>query len=269
MEEGYTCWVNFWFLYAFSLAHEVAMLLDEKELISSTHLSFRKHFLHSVNELFMTGDRYVRRIDPQGNMDLRPDFTLLSPYYFGFLQYAPQMERSVRFLERQLWDPELGMIMRYLPFYKDFATHVHAGNGPWLQYSAILAQYHFWNGNQGRGNELLDLIDGYRNRDGEIPEHLSTCKRFEWFMEKEWRPGIDFQKEFHQPILSEGIDFDCILEEANNMARSYEETGKKCMITDSRAREGGYTQFAMPLMWSHVEYSRALLVRAKDWWKMD
>ena len=40
------------------------------------------------------------------------------------------MENSVLYIEKQLWDPELGMIMRYLPFYKDFSTHVHAGNGP-------------------------------------------------------------------------------------------------------------------------------------------
>ena len=52
------------------------------------------------------------------------------------------------------------------------------------------------------------------------------------------------------------------------MARSYQETGNKCMFGDSSSAEGGYIQFATPLMWSHVEYARALLVRAKDWWKI-
>lgn len=269
MEEGYTCWVNFSFLYAFSLAHEVSNQIDEKEIISRSHLSFRRHFLYSVNELFMSGERYVRRIDPQGNMDLRPDFTLLSPFYYGFLHYKTEMEKSVRFIEKQLCDPELGMIMRYLPFYKDFATHVHAGNGPWLQYTAILTQFHYWNGNTKRGNELLGFIDKYKNEKGEIPEHLSTCKRFEEFMENEWKTGIDFAKEFHKPILLDNVEFDKILEEANNMARSYEETGTACMFTDESSVEGGYIQFATPLMWSHVEYARALLIRAKDWWKVE
>lgn len=268
IEEGYTCWVNFSFLFAFSLAHEVATLMDTKRIISPSHLSFRRHFTHSVSELFMSGDRYVRRIDPQGNMDLRPDFTLLSPFYYGFLHYKQAMEHSVRFLEKQLWDPELGMIMRYLPFYKDFATHVHAGNGPWLQYTAILAQFHYWDGDLERGDELLRTIDQYKNNNGEIPEHLSTCNRFEGFMENEWRTGIDFAKEFHKPILLDGVDFDNILEEANNMARSYEETGSKCMFRDNASAEGGYIQFATPLMWSHAEYARALLMRAKDWWKV-
>ncbi len=179
------------------------------------------------------------------------------------------MERNVRFLEKQLWDPELGMIMRYLPFYKDFAIHVHAGNGPWLQYTAILAQFHFWEGNTHRGDELLKTIDQYRSEKGEIPEHLSTCRRFENFLEGEWKTGIDFEKEFHKPILLDHVNFDTILEEANNMSQSYEKTKNMCMLTDKSKVEGGYIQFALPLMWSHVEYSRALLVRAKDWWSVE
>jgi len=85
MEQGYTCWVNFSFLYAFSLAKEVADKIDEKNIISPEHLSFRERFLYSVSELFMSGNRYVRRTDPSGSMDMRPDFTLLSPFYYGFL----------------------------------------------------------------------------------------------------------------------------------------------------------------------------------------
>ncbi|MCA9810034.1 MAG: hypothetical protein R3B51_04430 [Thermodesulfobacteriota bacterium] len=269
MEEGYTCWVNFSFLYAYSLASEVAQKVDEKGIISPAHLNFRQHFLYTVNELFMSGNRYIRRTDPFGSMDMRPDFTLLSPFYYGFLHYTEEMKRSVMFLEKQLWDPELGMIMRYLPFYKDFSTHVHAGNGPWLQYTAILAQYHYWSGNKKRGDEILSIIDGYRGEKGEIPEHLSTRQRFEEFMDREWKTGIDFQKEFYKDILLDDVDFNTILEEANNMDRSYKDTAKIAMHPDPRQREGGYIQFAAPLTWSHIEYMRALLVRSGDWWKID
>ncbi|MDA2926967.1 hypothetical protein MYX78_07000, partial [Acidobacteria bacterium AH-259-G07] len=262
LEGGYTCWVNFSFLYAFSLVDEVDKTLDEKGIISRSHLNFRKHFLYSVSELFMSGQRYVRRIDPKGSMDMRPDFTLLSPFYYGFLHYKTELTNSVNFLEKQLCDPELGMIMRYLPFHDDFATHVHAGNGPWLQYTAILAQFHFWSGNTKRGDELLRTIDQYKNENGEIPEHLSTCKRFEEFMERQWKTGRDFEKEFDKPILLDDVEFDKILEEANNMSRSYEETGTRCMFRDDTRSEGGYIQFAIPLMWSHVEYGRALMLRA-------
>ena len=268
LEEGYTCWVNFSFLYAYSLADEVANKMDQAGIISRSHLNFRRHFLYSISELFMSGHRYVRRIDPNGHLDMRPDFTLLSPFYYGFLHHKTELTNSVRFLEKQLNDPEFGMIMRYLPFHNDFATHIHAGNGPWLQYTAILAQFHFWCGNTKQGDKLLQLIDQHQNENGEIPEHLSTCRRFEEFITREWQTGIDFEKEFHKPILLDGCKFDNILEEANNMARSYEQTGRKCMVRDDRSSEGGYIQYAAPLMWTHVEYARALMLRVKDWWKI-
>ena len=268
MEEGFTCWVNFTFLYAFSLAHQVAHTIDERNIIRQEHLAFRKQFLYTISELFIWSERYVRRIEPGGRIDLRPDFTLLSPFYYGFHHYRDAIGRSVTFLDKQLWDPELGMIMRYLPFNRDFATHVHAGNGPWLQYTAILAQYYYWTGIYQRADELLDRIESYMTEDGRIPEHLSTCDRFDSFMETEWRTGIDFAKEFDKRILLDDVHFDKILEEANNMDRSYRHTGEKCIRRDSGKSEGGYIQFAAPLMWSHVEYCRALLVRAGDWWKM-
>ena len=268
LEEGYTCWVNFSFLYAFSLVHEVANKMDKKGIISQSFPSFRKHFLYSVSELFISGRRYVRRINLEGQIDLRPDFTLLSPFYYGFTHYKGELQQSVNFIEKQLRDPELAMMMRYLPFHNDFATHVHAGNGPWLQYTAVLAQFHYWDGNRQHGDQLLNTIDEYTNDEGEIPEHISTCKRFEQFMESEWRSGTDFAKEFHKPILLDQLEFDKILEEANNMSRSYQETAKKCMFKDQSRLEGGFIQFAAPLMWSHVEYARALMVRARDWWKL-
>lgn len=268
LEEGYTCWVNFSFLYAFSLADEVARKIDTRGIISKEHLQFRRHFLHSVSELFIAGNRYARRIMPEGHVDLRPDFTLLSPFYYGFLHNRNELDNGARYVEKHLWDPALGMIMRYLPFDKDFATHIHAGNGPWLQYTAVLAQYHYWKGKRERGDELLQHIDRYREEDGGIPEHLSTCRRFEEFLESEWKTGIDFAREFHKPILLEDFDFDRILEEANNMKRSYAETARRCVVVDASPNEGGFIRFATPLMWSHVEYARALLVRAGDWWKL-
>ncbi|MCI0481004.1 MAG: hypothetical protein L0213_05395, partial [Candidatus Dadabacteria bacterium] len=69
-------------------------------------------------------------------------------------------------------------------------------------------------------------------------------------------------------ILLDDVDFNKILEEANNMHRSYEECRKRCMVRKDKKSGGGYIQFAAPLMWSHVEYARALLVRAGDWWKV-
>lgn len=270
LERGFTLWVNFSFLYAYSLAEEVANKLDKHNIISQQHLRFKQHFRYTTGKLFVWGDRYVRRFTTDGQVDFRPDFTLLTPFYYGFgSMNNRELKKSVAFLEQQLCDPELGMIMRYLPFEGDFATHTHAGNGPWLQYTAILAQYHFCYGDPASGRELLNMIDRHTNDCHEIPEHLSTCRRFEGFMEREWQTGVDFAKEFDKEILLDNVNFDRILEEANNMRGAYAETERGCVHRDSDSNEGGSTSFCLPLMWSHVEYARALMVSEKDWWKME
>ncbi|MDA2919050.1 hypothetical protein MYX76_06070 [Desulfobacterota bacterium AH_259_B03_O07] len=269
LESGFTLWVNFSFLYAYSLAEEVANKLDDRNIISQVHLKFKGHFRYSIGKLFLWGDRYVRRFTSAGQVDTRPDFTLLTPFYYGFgSMNTIELKKSVSFLENKLWDPELGMIMRYLPFEGDFATHTHAGNGPWLQYTAILAQYHYWYGDPSRGDNLLELITKFTNEPNEIPEHLSTCRRFETFMEKEWQTGTDFEKEFHKEILLDDVTFDNILEEANNMRRAYTETERECFIINNSYSEGGHVHFCIPLMWSHVEFARALMIKEKDWWKI-
>ncbi len=80
-------------------------------------------------------------------------------------------------------------------------------------------------------------------------------------MESEWKTGTDFTKEFDRHILLDNLDFDKILEETNNMQKAYQLVAEKCMIPDATMEEGGYVIFATPLMWSHVEYVKALLYK--------
>jgi GH15 family glucan-1,4-alpha-glucosidase len=262
LEEGFSCWTNFAYLKAFYLVSKVNDELDTPDIIPDRILTFKSAFKHNLFGIMVANERFLRRIDRKGNYDFKPDFTLLSPFYFGFGEETKDcLDNSVTFLERQLWDPELSMIQRYLPFSGDIEIHTHAGNGPWLQYTAILAQYHYWCKNIKRGDELIGLINNYKNEKGEIPEHISTCKRFNAFIESEWKTGIDFAKEFNKHILQDNLDFDKILEEANNMQRAYKEVAEKCMIPVVTMEEGGYVMFVTPLMWSHVEYMKALLYK--------
>lgn len=262
LEEGFSCWTNFAYLKAFSLVSKVSCEIDVLDIISRKIMDFKSAFKHNLFGIMIENNRFLRRIDQKGDYDYKPDVTLLSPYYFGFGEEAGcYLDNSVKFLERQLWDPELGMVQRYLPFYGDNEVHAHAGNGPWLQYTAVLAQYHFWRRNEKEGNELLSLIDSYKNENGEIPEHLSTCRRFEMFIETEWKTGNDFAKEFDKHILADTVDFEKILEEANNMQKAYKEVSEKCMVLVNSMEGGGYIRFVTPLMWSHVEFIKALLCK--------
>ncbi len=259
IEQGYSLWVNYAYLRAFHLAEVIHEHIG-KTNISRKILEFVPYFERNIHKLLIHNNRYIRRITPKGDYDYKPDITLMSPYYFGFHEMNSAILRNtIEFMANHLWDPELGMLQRYLPFTEDVHTHIHAGNGPWLQYTAMLARYYYKVGEFKLADKILNEIDMYRTEEGFLPEHLSTYKRFEEFMRLEWRTGLDFQKEFYREIMIPKIPFDYILEELNNMKRSYDEI-------EARRRKhprAKHIVFAAPLMWTHTEYAKALYAKMK------
>jgi GH15 family glucan-1,4-alpha-glucosidase len=265
IEKGYSIWVNHVYILFFNLISQLTHKFELKDFFAE-ELSFKCRFCQSVHRRFILSDRFVRRITKDGTFDLRPDVTMMSPVYFQckedhcdtcVLDENPEIiTKSINFMVDNLWDPELGMLQRYLPFTEDIETHIHAGNGPWIQYTAMLAQYYFKEGKIERGDTILNQIDKYSTEDGYIPEHLSTKRRFEEFVRLEWEVGLDAKKEFHPDILIPDLSYDFIVEELFFMKKSYDQIrndiaeGKKDVI-----------HFAVPLMWSHVEYASALIAR--------
>ena len=258
IEKGYSIWVNFAYLRALNLALKYFNIERNEKQISflSNLLSY---FEQNVYRTFKREAIYIRRFTPEGEMDVRPDITLFSPFYFGFIQPDDKVfAHTVEFIERRLWDPKLGGLQRYLPFLEDLSTHIHAGNGPWMPYTAILAQYHYKRGNIARGDEILKMIDNYKSPEGFIPEHLSTVKRFKEFMRLEWNTGLEYRKEFNPEALLPDLPFNRIVEELNNMKRTYDGIAQHI----KRGRDE-FIRFAYPLVLSHTEYILALLEREK------
>ncbi len=257
IERGYSLWVNYSYLRAFHLAEIIHERMGKTD-ISKEILGFVPYFESNIHKLLIHNDRYIRRITPEGDYDYKPDITLMSPYYFGFHDLnSIELRNSVDFMANHLWDPELGMLQRYLPFTEDVHTHIHAGNGPWLQYTAMLARYYYKVGEVKLADKIIEAIDGYRTKEGYIPEHLSTYKRFEEFMRLEWNTSLDFNKEFYKEIIVSDLPFDYILEELNNMKRSYDAIRRQ----QKECPDDRHIAFAAPLMWSHVEYAKALYAK--------
>ena len=120
----------------------------------------------------------------------------------------------------------------------------------------MLFRSHYKEGAIERGDAILDQIDKYRTDEGFIPEHLSTKRRFEEFVRLEWEVGLDAKKEFHPDILIPDLSYDFIVEELFFMKKSYDQIRKD--ITEGKKT---VIRFAVPLMWSHVEYASALIAR--------
>ncbi len=72
----------------------------------------------------------------------------------------------------------------------------------------------------------------------------------------EWEVGIDAKKEFHPDVLIPDLSYDFIVEELFFMKKSYDQIRQD--IVDG---EKHVIPFAVPLMWSHVEYASALITR--------
>lgn len=258
MEDGYTLWTNGAYLDAMRLAAEAARLAERAELASRWEAQ-RARLEENVRRHFVQDGQWIRRISPRGRFDRRPDITLLAPFLFGFehLDEAAS-ERSAARVEHELWDPDLGLVQRYLPFREDPHVHLHAGDGPWLAYSAWLAQRHAARGNVERARDLLARIEALATPEGHLPEHVSTRERFDDFMANEWEAGIDFDKEFDAVILLPGVGFTQMLDEAVRMKRAYDEAHEQAQ----RSRDG-IIRFAAPLGWAHAEVAVALRLLEK------
>lgn len=258
MVQGYDIWTNFAYLRAFTRAFHVSSGWGGFNDWFPTIKEFCTQFEDAVFRIFIHDGRYVRRIDPQGMFDERPDFIMLSPFYFGFLHRNRDAQRATaEAVEKDLWDPELGGLQRYLPYTEDFFCHTHSGNGPWLDYTAVLAQYKYVAGLGAEGDAIMDLIDAYRTPEGYIAEHLTTPRRFKHFYETQWNTGLDFQKEFDRDSLLPEVKFDLIVEELTHMRDAYNRV-HLALEQDPTVR---YLRFATPLMRAHAEHALAIMAR--------
>jgi CRP-like cAMP-binding protein len=264
IEEGYSIWVNYAYLAMLRLMESVGSAYGVLDRFAEA-MALKGSFEGTLDRIFTMSGRFVRRLRPNGEIDLRPDITLMSPFFFGtglesdcFINNEA-FSNSIRFIEQTLTDPDLGMLQRYLPFIEDPETHVHAGNGPWLQYTSMLAQYHYYTGEIGRGDQILRLMDRYRSKEGYLCEHLTTPERFFEFKRLEWLSGQDFSKEFAPEIMIPGITYDLIVEELNHMKNAYDQIERN----SGNGTEARHITFATPLMWSHAEYAMALMFRTE------
>ena len=253
MEKGYTLWTNGAYRDAYRLAAEAFQVVgrDDRSAFWDGRL---RRLEENLARHFVQEGAWIRGLTADGRFDRRPDVTLLAPHYFGFEHLGEQAaERAADRVEKELWDPDLGLLQRYLPFREDPAVHLHAGNGPWLAYSAWLAQRHAAKGRVERARELVRRILDFATPEGLLPEHVSTKERFLDFMEHEWETGLDFRKEFDPEILLPNVTFSEILLETNKMSAAYQRAAEEA----ERAGDG-VIRFATPLAWTHAEVAVAL-----------
>ena len=142
---GYEIWNNCAHAAAFALCHQIYGGERYRRLALMIRRSIGLHMVHD--------NRFLRRLDPNGYPDPRPDISMMAPFYFQL--WAPT-ERAVlnsaEVIERSLWNVEIGGYIRYLPFSPAERSVIP---GPWPHFTAWMAQFHYGIGNQDRAEAIV------------------------------------------------------------------------------------------------------------------
>lgn len=253
LERGFTLWTNCAYVEALRQAHHAADQAGRTDRAAACR-ELLEALEEGVRERLVPDGGFVRRLTDDLEPDPRPDITLLAPSYFGVEDLAPEAEAAAaERAERELWDPDLGLLERYPADEEDMGIHLHGGNGPYLSFSNWLAQRHADHGDRERAREILDLIAKYATRDGDLPEHVATREAFDRFVRESWRTGLDFRKEFDDEVLREDVPVSDLLAEGARMTQAYAHAAR----TAEDAGDG-VIRLAAPHAWTHAEFAVTL-----------
>ncbi|MFN8635453.1 MAG: hypothetical protein U0893_16530 [Chloroflexota bacterium] len=233
VSRGYEIWNNCAHAAAFALCHRVY----GGERFRRLALMIRR----AIGLLMVQDNRFLRRLDPNGYPDPRPDVTIMSPFYFSLWSPTERaVLNSAEVIERSLWNVEIGGYIRYLPY---SPAERLALPGPYPHFTAWMAQYHYAIGNQDRAEAIMRwLFDNAA--DSLMPEIVvpsSSIRRFS----SELRGTIDtFAQSGRMP------------RPAAEEIRARRHAELDSLIGESRGLD--VVPANLPYVWAHVETLRAL-----------
>jgi hypothetical protein len=148
VSAGYDLWNNCAHAAAFALCHRV---------YGGEHYRRLALLIRRAIGLLMTFEgRFLRRLDPAGLPDPRPDVCLIAPDYFALWPPTERMVmNSADLIERTLWNVEHGGYIRYLPFSQAERTELF---GPSPRFAAWMARFHYELGNKDRAEAIVRWI---------------------------------------------------------------------------------------------------------------
>jgi len=164
------------------------------------------------------------RVRESSSVKVEPDVSQYAVAYFGLLTDKDvRVKSTVRRIEKELWDNNLGGVCRYP---KREGRH-NGGYGPWPHFTLMICGHYINLGNRKIADKYLNWIlkVAYKH---ELPEHISTKKEFEEYVTDFREAGI-FRKDRLIMI---------------NHARKHPMFRK------------GIAYITLPLSWPHAEFIR-------------
>jgi hypothetical protein len=229
LDAGYDLWTN--------CAHAAAFALCHRVYGGERHRRLALLLRRAIGLLLTSEGRFLRRLDPRGYPDPRPDVALLAPYYFKLWAPTERMVmNSADLVERSLWNVEFGGYIRYLPFSAEERASLL---GPSPCFTAWMAQYHYDMGNRDRAEAiarwLFDQAVGGQLADVLVPGSVASRYGPEQRQALEQTAEPDRERRAAQQRLREEL-----------------------AALDASPRERQATPTGVPLVWAHLETLRAL-----------
>lgn len=233
VSRGYDIWNNCAHAAAFALCHRVY----GGERYRRLALMIRR----AIGLLMVQDNRFLRRLDPHGYPDPRPDVTMMAPFYFSLWSPTERaVLNSAEVIEKALWNVEIGGYIRYLPYSPAERPTLP---GPYPHFTAWMAQYHYSIGNQDRAEAIMRWLfdNAVQSMLPEVVVPSSSIRRFT----NELRSTIDIMApggQMSRPAVDE------------TRARRHAELD--ALVAESRGLD--VVPANLPYIWAHVETLRAL-----------
>ncbi len=186
MEEGFEIWAN----AACYAAFRKARSLVEDGRLKRRYEQNAERIKKGI-EKYMWNSRlksYVKTIrrGASSSVDTDIDSAVLGLCEFGvFRDRKARALSTIERLERELWNRELGGLCRY-PKYKG---RNNGGWGPWPHFTLMLCRHYIRLGNKNKARKILEWVERVAYK-GMLPEHISTKKEFEEYVQDFRDAGI-------------------------------------------------------------------------------
>lgn len=195
----------------------------EKGILTSLWSPRKRSFIKNIRNKHK--DSKPLGYDPYSSVVIDVDAVEYAPAYFGLVEDDDlKVINTVRRIDRELWDKELGGLNRY-PEHWD---RNNGGYGPWPHYTCQIARHFLKIGEEDMAEKYIDWCVEIAHNNM-LPEHISTIERFELWLENYKNANILTDK-------------------------------KLAMIEEIKKHEkwkDGLVYATTPLLWPHAEYIRA------------
>lgn len=224
LEKGYDIWVNCACCRGLECASKIAEKLNHLEKSKRWKEKSKKIKKRIIEKFYKKNKGFYIKNPSHKNT---PDISQLAPFYFEIDKSKIHLKKTMNYLEKHIWDSEIGGFRRFRQFEVCRDWHWYTGgSGSWVVLTAWGAKFYKKLGDKKNYKKCIDWLENVAKKSkGLFPEHIARKEEYD-----DWK---DNEIEFNKRIINE------TKKSENSVKKMF---GKEIVY------------WATPLGWSHAEY---------------